>query len=276
MPLVASIPLYKIHTTFSLYIKIVDENWPAWPESESFNDTTVSVIYSSVRKRNIFAVAVEHMMTSWRTWSLDMSEICMHWGLWDDFFVMSAMRSENPDVKNGSLKAERSCCALYWDDMVNSTEKWVQDGWIEAHFLPLLIKAFFAHHPASVNWSHSNLVFFAYNQIGWLSIMFRNLDNVLNHLCWAQLSWYEGSLISPESFSHCLKWYFFCSCMGYGICFSANELGGLKNVWGIREYVLSELWVMRKLTVFKQSNNLYSSLTYLYQVFLCVLQCINF
>ena len=64
--------------------------------------------------------------------------------------------------------------------------------------------------------------------------------------------------------------------MGYGICFSANELGGLKNVWGIREYVLSELWVMRKLTVFKQSNNLYSSLTYLYQVFLCILQCINF
>ena len=79
---------------------------------------------------------------------------------------MNAMRSENPDVKNGSLKAERNCCALYWDDMVNSTEKWVQDGWIEAHFLPLLIKAFFAHHPTSVNWSHSNLVFFAYNQIG--------------------------------------------------------------------------------------------------------------
>jgi hypothetical protein len=38
-------------------------------------------------------------------------------------------------------------------------------------------------------------------------------------------------------------------CMGYGMHFSANRLGGPKNVWGIREYGLSELWVMRESTV---------------------------
>jgi hypothetical protein len=38
-------------------------------------------------------------------------------------------------------------------------------------------------------------------------------------------------------------------CMGYGMHFSANRLGGPKKVWGIREYGLSELWVMRESTV---------------------------
>ena len=37
--------------------------------------------------------------------------------------------------------------------------------------------------------------------------------------------------------------------MGYGMHFSANQLGGPKKIWGIREYGLSELWVMRELTV---------------------------
>ena len=38
--------------------------------------------------------------------------------------------------------------------------------------------------------------------------------------------------------------------MGYGIHFSANQLGGPKKVWGIREYGLLELWVKRELTVY--------------------------
>ena len=41
----------------------------------------------------------------------------------------------------------------------------------------------------------------------------------------------------------------YCGCMGYGMHFSANRLGGPKNLWGIREYGLSELWVMRESTV---------------------------
>jgi hypothetical protein len=28
----------------------------------------------------------------------------------------------------------------------------------------------------------------------------------------------------------------YCGCMGYGTHFSANQLGGPKKVWGIREY----------------------------------------
>ena len=30
----------------------------------------------------------------------------------------------------------------------------------------------------------------------------------------------------------------YCGCMGYGIDFPANQLGGSKNVWGIGEYGL--------------------------------------
>ena len=44
----------------------------------------------------------------------------------------------------------------------------------------------------------------------------------------------------------------YCSIMGYGIHFSANQLGGPKKVWGIREYAeygLSVVWVMRESTV---------------------------
>ena len=41
----------------------------------------------------------------------------------------------------------------------------------------------------------------------------------------------------------------YCGFMGYGIHFFANQLGGLKKVWGIREYGLLELWVKRELTV---------------------------
>ena len=38
-------------------------------------------------------------------------------------------------------------------------------------------------------------------------------------------------------------------CMGYGLDFSANQLGGPKKLWGIREYGLPRLWVKRESTV---------------------------
>ena len=41
----------------------------------------------------------------------------------------------------------------------------------------------------------------------------------------------------------------YCGCMGYVTHFPMNQLGGPKNVWGIREYGLSELLVIRELTV---------------------------
>jgi hypothetical protein len=42
----------------------------------------------------------------------------------------------------------------------------------------------------------------------------------------------------------------YCGCMGYGMYFPANQLGGPKKLWGIREYGLSGLWVTRESTVF--------------------------
>jgi len=41
----------------------------------------------------------------------------------------------------------------------------------------------------------------------------------------------------------------YCGCMGYEVIFPANQLGGLKNVWDLREYVLCEPWVTRESTV---------------------------
>jgi hypothetical protein len=39
-------------------------------------------------------------------------------------------------------------------------------------------------------------------------------------------------------------------CMGYGMHFPANQFGGLKKVWGIREYRLSTgLWITRESTL---------------------------
>ena len=38
-------------------------------------------------------------------------------------------------------------------------------------------------------------------------------------------------------------------CMGYGLDFSANQLGGPKKLWGIGEYGLPRLWVKRESTV---------------------------
>jgi hypothetical protein len=32
----------------------------------------------------------------------------------------------------------------------------------------------------------------------------------------------------------------YCSCMGYEALFPANQLGGLKNVWNLREYGVCE------------------------------------
>ena len=42
----------------------------------------------------------------------------------------------------------------------------------------------------------------------------------------------------------------YCGCMGYGMHFSANQLGGPKKICVIREYGLSELCVMRESTVY--------------------------
>ena len=40
-------------------------------------------------------------------------------------------------------------------------------------------------------------------------------------------------------------------CMGYGALFPANQLGGLKKVWNLREYGVREPWVTRESTVVK-------------------------
>ncbi|PBL03059.1 hypothetical protein ARMGADRAFT_1093696 [Armillaria gallica] len=37
--------------------------------------------------------------------------------------------------------------------------------------------------------------------------------------------------------------------MGYGTDFPANEVGGTKNLWGMGEYGLREVWVRREATV---------------------------
>ena len=47
----------------------------------------------------------------------------------------------------------------------------------------------------------------------------------------------------------------YCGFMGYGIHFSANQLGGPKKVWGIREYGLLVLWVKRELTVLSENSS---------------------
>ena len=41
----------------------------------------------------------------------------------------------------------------------------------------------------------------------------------------------------------------YCGCMGYEALFPANQLGGLKNVWNLREYGVCEPWVTRESTV---------------------------
>ena len=41
----------------------------------------------------------------------------------------------------------------------------------------------------------------------------------------------------------------YCGCMGYEAVFPANQLGGLKNVWNLREYGVCEPWVTRESTV---------------------------
>ena len=43
-------------------------------------------------------------------------------------------------------------------------------------------------------------------------------------------------------------------CMGYGLHFFANQPGGPKNLWGIREYGLSGLRVKRESTVLIEEN----------------------
>ena len=55
----------------------------------------------------------------------------------------------------------------------------------------------------------------------------------------------------PTGFLPKMVWIMgYCGFMGYGMTFSANQLGGLKKLWGIREYGLSErLWDKRESTV---------------------------
>ena len=44
----------------------------------------------------------------------------------------------------------------------------------------------------------------------------------------------------------------YCGCMGYEAVFPANQLGGLKNVWNLREYGVCEPWVTRESTVVRK------------------------
>ena len=46
----------------------------------------------------------------------------------------------------------------------------------------------------------------------------------------------------------------YCGCMGYEAVFPANQLGGLKNVWNLREYGVCEPWVTRESTVLRYSS----------------------
>jgi hypothetical protein len=46
-------------------------------------------------------------------------------------------------------------------------------------------------------------------------------------------------------------------CMGYGMHFPANQLGGLKKVWDFREYGLSRLWITRESTVGRSRHIVY-------------------
>ena len=45
----------------------------------------------------------------------------------------------------------------------------------------------------------------------------------------------------------------YCGCMGYEALFPANQLGGLKNIWNLREYGVCEPWVTRESTVYQRS-----------------------
>ena len=44
--------------------------------------------------------------------------------------------------------------------------------------------------------------------------------------------------------------YWVLESMGYASKIPANQLGSQENVWVIGEYGLSEVWVMRELTVY--------------------------
>ncbi|KIJ90742.1 hypothetical protein K443DRAFT_41031, partial [Laccaria amethystina LaAM-08-1] len=41
----------------------------------------------------------------------------------------------------------------------------------------------------------------------------------------------------------------YCGCMGYRVLSPTNQLGGLKNLWDLRDYGLSQPWVKRESTV---------------------------
>ncbi|KIJ93715.1 hypothetical protein K443DRAFT_111638, partial [Laccaria amethystina LaAM-08-1] len=46
----------------------------------------------------------------------------------------------------------------------------------------------------------------------------------------------------------------YCGCMGYGVLFPANQLGGLKNLWDLRDYGLLQPWVKRESTVVRDMS----------------------
>jgi len=46
----------------------------------------------------------------------------------------------------------------------------------------------------------------------------------------------------------------YCGCIGYEVLLPANQLGGLKNVWDLRDYGLCEPWVNRESTVRRSSQ----------------------
>ena len=59
----------------------------------------------------------------------------------------------------------------------------------------------------------------------------------------------------------------YCGCMGYEVFFPANQLGGLKNLWDLREYGVCEPWVTRESTVL--STIIYTQYIALLQTLTC-------
>ena len=52
-------------------------------------------------------------------------------------------------------------------------------------------------------------------------------------------------------FAHKRVWTMgYCGPMGYGMHYSANQVGGRPELWAMRGYVFSEVWFMRGSTVF--------------------------
>ena len=61
----------------------------------------------------------------------------------------------------------------------------------------------------------------------------------------------------------------YCGCMGYEAVFPANQLGGLKNVWNLREYGVCEPWVTRESTVSAPARHIQTTGRKTVWVYLC-------